>query len=72
MKKDWREQATILLARRATTIKRWSLDTRSEGQFAYSRLREYDVTDSLIELGASSWLQQSRGPGMSRRKGSER
>ena len=29
-----RGQATILLARRAPTIKRWSLDARSEGQFA--------------------------------------
>jgi hypothetical protein len=31
-----REQATILLARRAPTIKRWSLDARSEGRFACS------------------------------------
>jgi len=31
-----REQATILLARRAPTIKRWSLDARSEEWFAYS------------------------------------
>ena len=29
-----RGQATVLLARRATTIQRWSLDARSEGQFA--------------------------------------
>ncbi|MGH7486836.1 MAG: hypothetical protein ACREMY_14730, partial [bacterium] len=33
--KDARGQATILLARRAPTIKRWSLDARSEGRFAY-------------------------------------
>jgi hypothetical protein len=31
-----RKQATILLARRAPTIKRWSLDARSEGRFACS------------------------------------
>ncbi len=29
-----RGQATILLARRAPTIKQWSLDARSEGPFA--------------------------------------
>ena len=34
--KDEREQATILLVRRAPTIKQWSLDARSEGQFAYA------------------------------------
>jgi hypothetical protein len=33
---DAREQATILLARRAPTMKRWSLDARSEGRFACS------------------------------------
>ena len=32
-------QATILLARRALTIKRWSLDARSEGRFACPLLR---------------------------------
>jgi hypothetical protein len=35
-KREGREQATILLARRAPTIKRWSLDARSEGWFACS------------------------------------
>jgi hypothetical protein len=34
--KDEREQATILLARRAPTIKRWSLDARREEQSSYS------------------------------------
>ena len=31
-----RSRQTVLLARRAPTIKRWSLDARSEEQSAYS------------------------------------
>ena len=35
-----RRQATLLLARRAPTMERWSLDARSEGGFAYPLLEE--------------------------------
>jgi hypothetical protein len=37
--KNARGQATTLLARRAPTTKRWSLDARSEGWFAHPLLR---------------------------------
>jgi len=46
--KDEREQATILLARIAPTMKRWSLDARSEGRFACSLMEKVKNQNVLI------------------------
>jgi hypothetical protein len=51
--KDEREQATILLARRAPTIKLWSLDARSEGRFACSLMEK--VKNQNVLVGRAQW-----------------
>jgi len=49
-------QATILLARRAPTIKRWSLDARSERQVAcpYGEVEESEGSRSTAAVKSSS------------------
>jgi len=51
--KDEREQTTILLARRAPTIKRWSLDARSEGRFACSLIEKVKNKNVLVRCAQS-------------------
>ena len=46
-------QATILLARRAPTIKRWSFDARSEGRFACSLIEKVKNQNVLVRRAHS-------------------